>query len=441
MAQFLRTGRYQAAEADDRITAGQIITAGGPEVKAAGRIGLEGPRGYIRYFIETEQFKARQRDQEAATHAATVSRYVAEASQYAANAQKDAADAGHAAAIARQAQAEAEAYARQASQAAALAAGYAADAQASALQAKASADQAAAAAQRAREAAASAQRAAQSATRSASEANASAAQARGYAAAAQSSAARARASAIEAGKDAVLAAQAAIEAMQIAVRKQREEEQARLAAEMVVTDPDADKDPYDPTTPSDNGAFGSKTPPWNEPTALLEMRAQLWTTMQGVCVLTTQACALWKHYYNASGDDFTVNVDDYLRDSQFKSAVDRDVAELLATAGSRCAGSGRSSCTYNIDSMWRGVSMTENLDYRLGVRGVQYRVNGSITVSMVNGVPRTAGSYEVDVYKDWNFDADEEIWGISFSDYAAMHTYGVAQEFTVKGTSSTQSLG
>lgn len=85
--------------------------------------------------------------------------------------------------------------------------------------------------------------------------------------------------------------------------------------------------------------------------------------------------------------------------------------------------------------------MTENLDYRLGVRGVQYRVNGSITVSMVNGVPRTAGSYEVDVYKDWNFDADEEIWGISFSDYAAMHTYGVAQEFTVKGTSSTQSLG
>ncbi|MEU4157400.1 ALF repeat-containing protein, partial [Actinoplanes sp. NPDC026670] len=440
---FLRTGQYEAADTDDRVSVATAIAAGGPEVDAAAQIALAGPREYLRRFLTVELPRARQRDHDAAVHVATVRRYVAEASESAVTARKDAAEAAYLAAIARQAQEEAARWAEQARQSAAQAADFAEQARLAAVAAQQSADQAAASATAARQAAADAARAAQTATNAATRATASAAQAKASADSAAGAAAQARDSAIRAGQDAAGAAQAFLDTYQIWVEKQRAEDLAQLrngAGRDVVTYDDGDTDP---TTPGENGPFGGKDIPWDEPTAAMEMRAQLWMTIQGVCEVSGrdgQACALWWHYYNRTGADFIASVDNYLKDRQFKAAVDESREQMLAQARSKCVSSGRATCEYWMDSLWFGVSMTENIDYRLGVRGVQLRLRGPITVTVTNGQATVSGQYAVDVYKDWNFDHGEEIWGISFDDYADMHSYGIAREFTVRGRSAVQNI-
>ncbi|MFD1367023.1 ALF repeat-containing protein, partial [Actinoplanes sichuanensis] len=440
---FLRTGQYPAADLDDRIAVAAAIEAGGQEVDAAAQVALAGPREYLRRFLTVELPRARQRDHDAAVHVATVRRYVAEASESAVTARKDAAEAAYLAAIARQAQEEAARWAEQARQSAAQAADFAEQARQAAVAAQQSADQAAASATAARQAAADAARAAQTATNAATRATASAAQAKASADSAATAAAQARDDALRAGQDAAAAAQAFLDTYQIWVQKQRAEDLANLnngAGRDVVTYDDGDGDP---TTPGDNGPFGGKDIPWDEPTAAMEMRAQLWVTIQGVCAVSGyngQACALWRHYYNRSGADFIASVDNYLKDRQFKAAVDESREQMLAQARSKCISSGRATCEYWMDSRWFGVSMTENIDYRLGVRGVQLRIRGPITVTVTNGQATVSGQYGVDVYKDWNFDHGEEIWGISFDDYADMHSYGIAREFTVRGRSSVQTI-
>ncbi|SFB02084.1 Short repeat-containing protein of unknown function [Amycolatopsis marina] len=225
--EFLRTGQYVAREHDERIAVLQALSSGGPEVKAAAQIALEGPPELLSEFLRVEKHRAIQRDQAAASHVATVQRYVAQAAQSAATANENAAVAAQNAAIARKAADEAARHAERARQSANEAQGYANQARSSAQQAQEYANQAAESARQARTAAATAREDARQAANSATHAARSAASARAFAAQAADAAAQARASAEAAGKDAAEAAKAVSEAVEIFLRLHREEEAQR----------------------------------------------------------------------------------------------------------------------------------------------------------------------------------------------------------------------
>ncbi|GLY01067.1 polymorphic toxin-type HINT domain-containing protein [Actinoplanes sp. NBRC 101535] len=232
MHKFLREGQYTAQAADDRIEAYRVMDAGGPEVKAAGTVALNGPKSYLSYFLTTSQYQAAQRDLEQAAHVQTARTLVAQTQQYAQTAMADAAKANKAAQEAWGNAAEANKAAQEATAYANKAAGYANDAAKSANEAKASADAAAASATKAQQAAATAQNAANSAAQSAATATAAAGRARADANAAYAASQQARAAAEAAGQDAAAADRAAKEAVAIYTTrlKEIEEEQRNTAA-------------------------------------------------------------------------------------------------------------------------------------------------------------------------------------------------------------------
>jgi hypothetical protein len=225
--EFLREGQYTARAADDRIEVYRVMETGGPEVQAAARVALSGPKSYLTYFLTTSQFQAMQRDQEQAAHVQAARALVIQTQEYAQKALADAAKANSAALKAWDKVTEANKAAADAIAYANKAAGYATDAKKSAAEAKASADQAAQSATKAKQAAASAQASADAAAQSAATATAAATRARADADAAYAAKRDARASADAAGKDATAADSAAKEASAIYTRKLKEYEAQR----------------------------------------------------------------------------------------------------------------------------------------------------------------------------------------------------------------------
>ncbi|WP_335936371.1 ALF repeat-containing protein [Streptomyces sp. PTD5-9] len=201
--------------------------SGGPEVKSAARIALDGSPQMLHAFIASGQYMAQRKDLLAATHVAQVQQMISEAAEIAATAQHDAATAQKVAATARKAAAEADKYAKQAKELVGRAQTYADEATQHAKDAEASATAAAKSANTARDAANNANRAADNAAASAATATVSAENAQAFASQAWVAADQARDSAIAAGKDAGAALDATADAFKIAIKKQREEEEAR----------------------------------------------------------------------------------------------------------------------------------------------------------------------------------------------------------------------
>ncbi|MFB7087008.1 ALF repeat-containing protein, partial [Streptomyces sp. NPDC056296] len=244
---FLTVELADATKEDDNVEIFRLLNSGGPYMKQAAQIVLEGSARMRRAFVVHDKFKVARLDEDHATHVAAIRAAIAHAAKVAAKALENAALASKAAAEAREAASEASEWAAKAQ-------GYAKDAANSAKEAKDNADaadrSAAAAAQSAKSAtsaAATARGAARSANYSMRQAAASAKQAVASAASAQSSASAARASAIQAGKDAQAAAAAASEARAIVVEKRRAE--AAAAARKVAEA--AKKAEAEGTNPSD----------------------------------------------------------------------------------------------------------------------------------------------------------------------------------------------
>uniref|UniRef100_UPI00278C8DA2 ALF repeat-containing protein n=1 Tax=Streptomyces sp. CC224E TaxID=3044174 RepID=UPI00278C8DA2 len=215
---FLHVERDAAVREDDRVAATTLLEKGGPYVKAAARIALEGDTHMLRQFIGTTQYDFARIDQDRATHISAIRAAIAHAANVAAEAQEDAARASEAAAVARDAAKDATLWADRAK-------GYADDAAAAAQEAKVnaeaaqtSADEAAKSAETATTAAAAANRASRVARQAATRAVRSAEVAASYAADAQVSATAARRSKLEAGADANAAAKAASEARSLYIR-------------------------------------------------------------------------------------------------------------------------------------------------------------------------------------------------------------------------------
>jgi hypothetical protein len=123
--EFLTTGQYQARSQDERVRAAQLIDSGGPQVKSAARIALEGPADLLDQFMQVGQYKAQRQDFLGATHTAQIEQLIADAAGIAATAQKNAANAHKAAALAAKAAKEAADWAKKADASAKQAQGYA----------------------------------------------------------------------------------------------------------------------------------------------------------------------------------------------------------------------------------------------------------------------------------------------------------------------------
>lgn len=216
LRQFLDSGKTGAAVNDDRIKANQVLAAdtGGPALKAAAQIALDGTPAMVRDFLVSGQYTAAQQDQDAAAHDAQVSGYLAQAMQTALTATQNADLAQQVAATARGAAAEAAGYA---------------------LQAETDRQQAATSAQQAHESALAAQDAATRAARSAATANTAAANARASSRSAAMSSAWANSSANFAARMAADAYGSARDAFEKALAAGGSAEKARTAANDAVS--------------------------------------------------------------------------------------------------------------------------------------------------------------------------------------------------------------
>ncbi|MCB5168803.1 ALF repeat-containing protein [Streptomyces bambusae] len=220
---FLHVERAAAVREDDRVKATTLLATGGPYVKAAAQVALEGDTPSLRRFIAGTQYEFARLDHDHATHISAIRAMIAGAAKVAREAQENAARASEAAALARNA-------AEKAAEWAELARGYAADARQSgdearrnAEAAERSATAAAQSAETARRAAAAARTSGNVARQAASRAVQSAGVAADYASRAAVSAVAARLAAFAAGMNAAAAARAASEAKDLVIEAAQRE--------------------------------------------------------------------------------------------------------------------------------------------------------------------------------------------------------------------------
>jgi hypothetical protein len=58
-----------------------------------------------------------------------------------------------------------------------------------------------------------------------------------------------------------------------------------------------------------------------------------------------------------------------------------------------------------------------------------------ITGSMRTDGESASASFEVELYKDWNFDKGEVVHGIELGQFAGLHEWGLAQEYVLTSVS------
>ncbi|MGW7126542.1 ALF repeat-containing protein, partial [Streptomyces sp. NPDC054901] len=220
---FLHVERAAAVREDDRVKATTLLANGGPYVKAAAKIALEGDTHMLRRFIGTTQHEFARIDHDHATHISAIRAMIAGAAKVAQEAQENAARASEAAALARDAAAKAIEWSDRAKGYAAAAKLSAEEARKNAADAEGSAASAARSAETARQAAAAARRASSVARSAANRAVRSATEAASHASDAAASAAAARKASLAAGQSAGAASQAASEAKYLVIEAARRE--------------------------------------------------------------------------------------------------------------------------------------------------------------------------------------------------------------------------
>ncbi|WP_426570362.1 RHS repeat-associated core domain-containing protein [Streptomyces canus] len=187
-----------------------------------------------------------------------------------------------------------------------------------------------------------------------------------------------------------------------------------------------------PKTPNDNAPFNSKEPTPSEYNyfmnhVLPEYEALVKSAEAAGWDLTTK---LWRHYRDASGTNYDVNFN-YLKDDPgLRKVVQGQLDDWQAQALTSCQSGG--ACEFKADSKWLGVNL-QTKDNHYGIGHAQVRVTGT---AMSDG--KSVGmTFNVQVYKDWNFDKDKTALVVNLSRYAAMHEYGYAQEFAMTSSSPT----
>ncbi|MFE0100360.1 hypothetical protein [Streptomyces sp. NPDC059009] len=144
------------------------------------------------------------------------------------------------------------------------------------------------------------------------------------------------------------------------------------------------------------------------------------------------AAATLRHYLDGTGTPYELDADRLLAVPAVRAAVTAQ-SRRWRTEAPETPG------TYPADSGWRGVLVArrDSLDWWLALRGIQYRVRGTVTVAP-DGT-RTSAIHSVAFHKSWNFDRGESEYGVPFAPFARLHETGLAREFeavgeTVSGT-------
>ncbi|MFI6944381.1 hypothetical protein ACIBI4_34430 [Streptomyces sp. NPDC050418] len=180
----------------------------------------------------------------------------------------------------------------------------------------------------------------------------------------------------------------------------------------------------DPYLPNGNAPYATLTPRLTDHVVQVATRAlpPLWSLLG----LRTAAGAL-RHYLRGTGRPYRLDARALLALPVVRTAVDTQLARWRAEAASLGPGS------YAADSGWRGVTITRSgsADLWLALRGVQYRLTGTVDVPEHAG-PATI-TYRFHVHKTWNFDRGETEYGIPFTPFARLHETGLAREFEAVG--------
>lgn len=196
----------------------------------------------------------------------------------------------------------------------------------------------------------------------------------------------------------------------------------------------------DPRTPNGNAPFGSRRPGLRDRafSAALRPTAVLWR----VVGLRHSAAAL-RRYYRRTGADLVVDPEGPLATAPFRRVADRHLEEWRDLALARWRESGGEDREFDVTTNWHGVRIGrgDDLDWWLALRGLQYRITGRLDIAaepLAEGPaerPDVRVVYEVEIYKDWGFDKDEDEYGLSFTPLARLHEAGLAREYAVVGRS------
>ncbi|MGW5748815.1 hypothetical protein, partial [Amycolatopsis sp. NPDC003861] len=164
-----------------------------------------------------------------------------------------------------------------------------------------------------------------------------------------------------------------------------------------------------------------------------------------VCNNRPITCALFDHWAKASGKDYVLSADqmaNFYSDPQWQGELNTRLAAYANQAAAKCTGPVGSTCALKLDTNWLGSQFTQVSDHIFALHSFEYRVTGDLTAKVTgNGTVQLTGGYRVDLKKAYNFDPDKPpitVHGVDYNvkDLAQMPTVGLAQDFTVQGSTN-----
>ncbi|MGW5779415.1 ricin-type beta-trefoil lectin domain protein [Streptomyces sp. NPDC003863] len=146
--------------------------------------------------------------------------------------------------------------------------------------------------------------------------------------------------------------------------------------------------------------------------------------------LMEKAADMTKHYMDNTGTDYYLTPDevDDLLDGETLHSLDAFIEQLYKETQAGTLKDGDS-----FDSGWEPAraDWLNQPDWYLGIRNFEVRMSGT--------VEEGALTYQIQVYKNYNFDRTDNLAGVDFGPYGLLHEAGRAQEYDILGTSTQRS--
>ncbi|MCC3768850.1 hypothetical protein [Streptomyces sp. UNOC14_S4] len=145
-----------------------------------------------------------------------------------------------------------------------------------------------------------------------------------------------------------------------------------------------------------------------------------------------QTAGTLRHYLRGDGTAYRVDADRLLALPGVRPAARGQLDRWRAEALARWREGPRAPAAYPADSGWRGVAIPRRagLDWWLALRGVDYRLTGTVRVDAEGG---TAVDYRFAVHRSWTFCRGGSAYALPFAALGRLHETGLAREFTVTG--------
>lgn len=204
-----------------------------------------------------------------------------------------------------------------------------------------------------------------------------------------------------------------------------------------------------PPPPPDTGQAPHGSQPWYSRGDDIAVKAVVENAAAAADIAgLTHASRHLRHYLGNSGEDLTVDPDEILRDAPNVQQITNDlVYSELRSIASSVAQTGDYGRPIPFQSEWTGMYLggVDDRDWFLAMGGIQQSVTGVATIhppDTPGAVPTVTVDYQTHVFDRYNWDDDKStvILGRRISDatMGGLHTAGLAQEYDISGSSSTQ---